>query len=120
MSLRRFPKIERLRYFGTNTMVTNLLSNAVKYGGGNPIDVSIEASGGMAELVVTDHGIGISPEDQSRVFERFERAVPGRKFIGFGLGLWITKQLVEAMRGTIGLESTLGVGTSFTVRLPRA
>jgi signal transduction histidine kinase len=108
---------DRLRL---DQVVNNLLSNAVKYGRGNPIDVSVESSGGTAQLVVTDRGIGIAPDDQCRVFERFERAVPGRKFIGFGLGLWITKQLVEAMRGTIGLESTLGEGSVFTVQLPRA
>jgi signal transduction histidine kinase len=108
---------DRLRL---NQVVNNLLSNAIKYGGSNPIDVSVESSGGTAKLVVTDRGIGIAPEDQCRVFERFERAVPGRKFIGFGLGLWITKQIVEAMRGTIGLESKFGEGATFTVRLPRA
>lgn len=108
---------DRLRL---DQVVNNLLSNAVKYGQGNPIDVSVESSGGTAQLRVTDRGIGIAPEDHRRVFEQFERAVPGRKFIGFGLGLWITKQIVEAMRGTISLESAIGEGSTFTVHLPRA
>jgi signal transduction histidine kinase len=99
-------------------VVTNLLSNAVKYGGGRPIEVGLERAGTRALLRVTDHGIGISPEDRARIFERFERAVPTRKYGGLGLGLWIARQVVEAHGGSIAVEDTPGGGATFTVDLP--
>ena len=64
-----------------------------------------------------DHGIGIAPEDQGRIFERFERGVPTSHYGGFGL--WISKTLVDAMGGTLSLESARGLGSTFTVELPR-
>jgi hypothetical protein len=67
-----------------------------------------------------DHGIGLAPEDQERIFQRFERAVSARHYGGFGLGLWITRQVVEAMGGSIRVDSQLGHGSTFTVELPRA
>jgi len=98
----------------------NLLANAVKYGRGLPIDVRAEASAGTARLVVSDHGPGIAPEDQARIFEQFERAAPSRHYGGLGLGLWIARQLVEAHGGRIRLDSTPGAGAEFTVELPLA
>ncbi|MHB8875536.1 MAG: sensor histidine kinase, partial [Myxococcaceae bacterium] len=62
---------------------------------------------------------GIPPEDQSRIFERFERAVSVRHYGGLGLGLWIARQTVEALGGHISVESTPGEGSMFTVELPR-
>ncbi|HZU82257.1 MAG TPA: PAS domain-containing sensor histidine kinase [Polyangiaceae bacterium] len=100
-------------------VVRNLLSNALKYGRGNPIEVAVHA-GDPVRIVVSDHGIGISAEDQARIFERFERAVSVRQFGGFGLGLWITRQLVEGLGGRVHVESRLGRGSTFTVELPRA
>jgi len=99
-------------------VVTNLLSNAVKYGGGRPIEVSLERTGPRARLSVTDHGIGINPEDRARIFERFERAVSIRKYGGLGLGLWIARQVVEAHGGSIAVGDTPGGGSTFTVELP--
>ena len=100
-------------------IVTNLLTNAMKYGGGKPILLTLHASNdAKAVLTVTDHGIGIAPEDQSRIFERFERAASARPVGGLGLGLWIVKQLVVAMGGEISVESKSGQGAQFTVRLP--
>ena len=107
---------DRLRL---DQVVTNLLSNAVKYGRGNPIQVETEATGGQVRLFVKDGGIGIASEDLSRLFNRFERAVSERNYGGFGLGLWITRQIVEAMGGRIHVTSQLGVGSTFTVELPR-
>ena len=71
-----------------------------------------------ARLIVRDHGIGIAPADQQRIFERFERAAPEREFGGLGLGLWICGQIARALGGTITVESQLGAGATFTVTLP--
>ena len=70
-------------------------------------------------LTVRDHGIGISPADQERIFLRFERAADERQYSGAGLGLWITSELVKALGGRITLHSVPGAGSSFTVVLPR-
>jgi PAS domain S-box-containing protein len=99
-------------------VVTNLLSNAVKYGAGKPVRVTVEADAGCARLVVQDEGIGIEPDAVSRIFGKFERAVSERNYGGLGLGLFITRQMVEAMGGTVRAESVLGRGATFTVELP--
>jgi len=99
-------------------VVTNLLTNAIKYGAGKPIDVAVERAPSLARLTVRDQGIGISAEDQARIFQRFERAVSTRHFGGFGLGLWISKNLVEAHGGRIHVVSQPGAGATFTVELP--
>ena len=98
----------------------NLLSNAIKYGGGHPIEVAVSRNGNghTAKLEVTDHGIGISAEDQARLFNRFERAVSIESFGGLGLGLYITRQIVTAHGGTIRVESQPGAGATFVVELP--
>lgn len=99
-------------------IVANLLSNAIKYGEGRPVEVRLRRVEDRSELSVTDHGIGISPEDQRRIFDRFERAVSTRHYGGFGLGLWITRQIVESHGGTIAVSSEEGRGSTFTVQLP--
>jgi signal transduction histidine kinase len=99
-------------------VVDNLLSNATKFGAGKPVEVAVGRQDGSAVLTVRDHGIGISPEDHARIFERFERAVSARNFSGFGLGLWIVRQNVEAHGGSIAVDSRAGEGSTFTVRLP--
>jgi PAS domain S-box-containing protein len=99
-------------------IVTNLLSNALKFGPGRPLEIRMEADERTATLEVADHGIGISEEDQKRIFERFERAVATRHFGGFGLGLWMVRQIVEAMGGSIRVASRLGQGSTFTVQIP--
>jgi signal transduction histidine kinase len=100
-------------------VVTNLLSNALKYGAGHPVCVHVEAEGRLARLIVTDCGIGISAADLPRIFERFERAVSDRHYGGLGLGLYITRQIVEAFGGTVTATSTLGRGSTFVLELPR-
>jgi signal transduction histidine kinase len=105
---------DRLRL---DQVVTNLVSNALKYGGGQPVEVTARAEGPRAVLRVRDRGIGIAPADQPRIFERFERAVSERNYGGFGLGLWITRQIVGALGGEIRVESAPGDGATFTVEL---
>jgi PAS domain S-box-containing protein len=99
-------------------VVTNLLSNAVKYGAGKPIVVDVAAESTRASIRVRDSGIGIEPRALPRIFERFERAVSGRKYGGLGIGLYITRQIVEAHGGSIDVSSRVGEGSEFTVRLP--
>jgi PAS domain S-box-containing protein len=99
-------------------VVTNLLSNAIKYGVGKPVHIRVESRGQSARLIVRDEGIGIEPEALGRIFEKFERAVSERHYGGLGLGLYMTRQLVEAMGGTVRAESTLGDGATLTVELP--
>jgi len=101
-------------------VATNLLSNAVKFGQGRPIDLRVERNGCGARLIVEDRGIGISTEDQAKIFERFERAVSRRSYGGMGLGLWIARQIVDAHGGQIHVESEPGHGSRFRVELPAA
>jgi PAS domain S-box-containing protein len=100
-------------------VLTNLLGNAFKYGAGKPVAVRIESTPATATLSVRDAGIGIAPEDLLRVFEPFERAVPAKDFAGFGLGLFIVRQIVEAHGGTMRIESSPGAGSMFLADLPR-
>jgi PAS domain S-box-containing protein len=99
-------------------VVNNLVSNAVKYGAGKPVEVRVARTDAVARIVVSDHGIGIAPDDQARIFERFERLVSERSVSGFGLGLWIVRQIVDAMHGQIRVTSAVGAGSEFTVELP--
>lgn len=99
-------------------VITNLVDNAIKYGQGKPIDISVGHGGQGARLVIRDQGMGIAVDAQARVFGRFERAVSDRNYGGLGLGLWISRQIVEGLGGTISFESTQGLGTTFVVELP--
>ena len=100
-------------------VITNLLSNAIKFARGSPIHAAVEANESHVRLEVRDRGMGIRAADQTRIFERFERAASSRHFGGLGLGLYITRQIVRAHGGTIRVESAPAQGTSFTVDLPR-
>lgn len=100
-------------------ILSNLLSNALKYGAGKPVTVRVRDEQEKALVEVEDHGVGIAPEDQSRVFQRFERANTEHKRDSLGLGLFIVRSLVEAHGGTVGLRSEVGKGSTFTVTLPR-
>ncbi|MFP2928798.1 ATP-binding protein [Pyxidicoccus sp. 3LG] len=99
-------------------VVSNLLSNALKYGAEQPVHVHVEEEAGRARLWVRDEGIGISPEAHARIFQKFERAVSERHYGGLGLGLYVVRTLVEAMGGTIRVESQPGEGATFIVELP--
>ena len=108
---------DRLRI---DTVVSNLLGNAIKYGAGQPIEVTLDAAGETARLEVIDHGIGIDPRDQERIFQQFERAVSGQHYGGLGLGLWLAHRIVVAHGGSIAVDSEPGQGARFVVLLPCA
>ena len=102
-------------------LILILIVNAIKYTlAGGRVDVSLRRTDDGATIDVRDTGVGIAPEDLLRVFERFYRADPARSRNagGTGLGLPIARWIVEEHRGTVELTSTLGTGTTATVRLP--
>jgi signal transduction histidine kinase len=99
-------------------VLANLLDNAVKYSADNKaVAVRVGSAKGFAVVEVIDRGVGIAPRDQKRIFERFYRP-SGTQRPGFGLGLPIVKELVQAHRGTVDVTSTPGHGSTFTIRLP--
>ncbi|MEM9387256.1 MAG: ATP-binding protein [Pseudomonadota bacterium] len=100
-------------------ILENLLSNAVKYSIDGGIRLCVERIGGSVSFRVEDTGYGIAEEDQRRLFDHFTRVGQSARGIrGFGLGLAITRHLVELMQGGITLESELGVGSCFSVQIP--
>jgi signal transduction histidine kinase len=100
-------------------VVTNLLTNALKYAPGAPIEITAHGDDTTARLIVRDHGPGITAKDKERIFLPFEREVSYLNVSGFGLGLYIVRQIVQAHCGTVRLESAVGQGAAFTVELPR-
>lgn len=104
---------------GVIQILVNLLGNAVRHSpNGGTVTITFDRSDGFARAHVTDQGPGIAPEDQERIFERFERAKGGEG--GSGLGLAIARRLAHSMGGDITLESELGQGARFTLSLPAA
>ncbi|WP_437301762.1 AAA family ATPase [Sorangium sp. So ce388] len=101
-------------------IVTNLLANAMKFGAGKPVDIFVSEEAGTARLAVKDHGIGIDPARQEQIFERFGRAVSEWHYGGLGLGLYISRRIVDAHGGSIRVRSALGAGATFLVELPCA
>ena len=100
-------------------VIANLVSNAIKYTDEKgKITINISKVEDNAVMVVEDTGIGISPEEQTRVFERFYRTDKSRKTGGAGIGLSISKAIVQSHNGTIRCESEPGVGSKFIVSLP--
>jgi signal transduction histidine kinase len=99
-------------------VLSHLLGNALKFGAGSPVRVALEVVDDEAVLVVADQGPGIRAEDQERIFERFVRAASAATTSGFGLGLWLVREIVEAHGGRIGLTSVEGAGSTFRVTLP--
>jgi signal transduction histidine kinase len=101
-------------------VVLNIVSNAIKFTEQGSVTISASAANGMFEVAIKDTGPGIAPDDQARIFEAFQQVDNSntRKKGGTGLGLSISKRLVEMHGGTVGVESEVGAGSIFFVRLP--
>ena len=101
--------------------ISNLIENAIKYSGGSPkVEISCKDEGNMLIISVKDHGFGIPEKLREKIFERYFRVARGRSadVHGFGIGLSYVKQVIEAHGGVIRVDSTEGVGTTFTVMVP--
>lgn len=122
VSLPDTPLVIRCDPTRISQVLNNLISNAIKYApGGGRVDVSATRQGRWVVLAVSDQGVGIKPEEMSAIFEPFHRAGPARESIpGVGLGLSVSRRIVERHGGRIEVESTPGRGSTFRVRLPIA
>jgi two-component system CheB/CheR fusion protein len=99
-------------------VLNNLVANVIKYAPGTRLTIETRRTEDSACLTVTDSGPGIRSEKLPRIFERFERAGASKSVGGLGLGLFITKKIVEAHGGKISVESAFGKGTKFCIELP--
>lgn len=99
-------------------VVMNLISNAIKYGNKQPISIQVFKDTEWALVEIKDNGLGIAPEDQARIFQRFERAIDSNSISGLGLGLFICNEIIIRHGGEIKVESSLGQGSLFTIKLP--
>lgn len=106
--------------FRIEQVLNNLFSNAIKYAPGVPIDLRFTREENRVKLEFHDRGPGISPDRLPFIFDRYERATSNQRISGLGLGLYITRQLVEAQAGSIDVASGAGAGTTFVVYLPAA
>jgi signal transduction histidine kinase len=104
--------------FRIEQVISNLLTNALRYGAKSPIAVRVYSAGGQAVVDVQDQGIGISEDNQKRIFQQFERVSAKHAVVGLGLGLFISEQIVTAHGGTITVQSRIGEGALFRVCLP--
>jgi PAS domain S-box-containing protein len=101
-------------------VVMNLLTNAFKYGEGQPVTLSLAGDGNQATVEVRDHGPGIPEGDLERIFQRFERATAFNDHGGLGLGLYVSREIVNAHGGSLTARTLPEGGACFTVRLPLA
>jgi signal transduction histidine kinase len=112
------PVIGSWDEFRIEQVISNLLTNALRYGAKSPVSVKVYSDGPQAIVEVRDQGIGISEENQQRIFQQFERVSANHAVAGLGLGLFISEQIVTAHGGTITVESRIGEGALFRVCLP--
>ncbi len=98
--------------------ISNLISNAIKYGNGKPISLMVKKVGSTVEIKVIDRGKGVKKEDRKKIFKVFNRGSDVKHYKGIGVGLFLTRQIVEAHGGEIGLLSKVGDGSVFTIKLP--
>jgi PAS domain S-box-containing protein len=99
-------------------VIINILTNALRYGPGKPIELRAQYDENRVLIHIQDSGIGIAGENLERIFGQFERAISENEVSGFGLGLFISRQIVEAHGGRIWVESHLGHGSTFVIELP--
>ncbi|MFL5814547.1 MAG: transporter substrate-binding domain-containing protein [Bdellovibrionia bacterium] len=99
-------------------VLTNLLNNALKYAKGKPIEIHIKERERNVEITIIDHGPGMTPKTRAKIFEPFERGA-ALSAAGLGLGLFIAKQIVLSHGGTILVDSSPGMGSQFTVIIPK-
>lgn len=104
--------------FRIEQVITNLLSNAAKYAPEGEIILKVSKDSQHARIDVIDHGEGISEEYQKKVFERFERVGSNSTVSGLGLGLFISREIIEMHNGSLTLSSELGKGSTFSVKIP--
>lgn len=99
-------------------VISNVLNNAIHYGKGNPIKVVLSQQEDYVRISVTDQGYGISEAERKLIFQRFERGSRTREISGMGLGLFISRQIMDAHDGRIWVESEVGKGSTFHIELP--
>lgn len=99
-------------------VIINLLTNAMKYGEGKTVYIRLEKINQTARLEITDHGMGINPENFEIIFKKYERIISADEVSGLGIGLFISKEIVEAHGGKIWVESRIGEGATFIAELP--
>jgi signal transduction histidine kinase len=98
--------------------IGNLVGNALKFGAGRPIAINVGVRNARAFVRVADQGSGVQPEDCDRIFERFERASDGEHANGWGLGLWLVRNIARAHGGDVTVHSAPDEGAAFTLSLP--
>jgi signal transduction histidine kinase len=104
--------------FRMEQVIINLLTNAMKYGEQKPISIGLTTDQSMCVLSIQDNGIGVEKNKQKTIFERYERALSHQSFAGLGLGLFIAKQYILAHHGSIEVQSDVGRGSTFIVKIP--
>jgi signal transduction histidine kinase len=112
------PVVGNWDEFRIEQVISNLLTNALRYGGKSQIDVRVYVQDGQARVEVQDQGIGISEENQKRIFQQFERVSAKTVVAGLGLGLFISEQIIATHGGSIAVESKINEGALFRVCLP--
>lgn len=100
-------------------VLNNLITNALRYGKGTPINIKLDQTPDLIRVSVDDLGPGIEKELLERIFNRFERAISPNEVAGLGIGLYISKQIIESHGGRIWVESEVGKGARFIFELPR-
>jgi signal transduction histidine kinase len=113
------PIIGRWDRLRMEQVLNNLLSNGIKFGAGKPVEVEIHLTNEGIQLLVGDHGMGMSANTMEKIFQRYERGSSSSAQAGLGLGMFIADEIVKAHGGSMQVQSTLGAGSVFTVHLPR-
>lgn len=119
LSLQEHPPVQGCwDEFRIEQVVVNLLTNALRYGGGQPVEVSVQYAGNLVRIHVRDEGKGIAQQDLERIFEPYERGARNGEPKGLGLGLYISRQLAVSHGGELRVTSKPGEGSTFTLSLP--